>query len=228
MTDTETMLEQAISDYLLWMISEDYSHSTWKIYELVLNHFLLFIGRRAIAWNAVFTFETLKAFQKESKLTHVSAAVRGLSRYLFEQKMIPRPIEKKRHELPEIYEEYLTYYAKTGQVQQSHVLHTRGILSALHDYLEKRAIKLNTIEIGQLDDFLAKHNAHYAPVTRRKKRSCLRGFLTYLYEEHRIHRNLAPLLIGGPLFAQAIPGVMKIRHFAPIFLGKIDPTFVPS
>lgn len=197
-------LQPAISDYLLWMISEDYSHSTWKIYERVLNHFLLFVSSRAIGWDAVFTFDTLNAFQKESKLTHVYSAVRGLSRYLFEQKMISMPIEKQCHELPEIYEEYLTYYAKTGQVQQSHILRTRGILSALHDYLEKRAIKLNTIKIEQLDDFLAKHNAHYAPVTHRMNRSCLRGFLTYLYQE-QTHRDLAPLLIGAPLFAQAIP-----------------------
>lgn len=198
-------LQRAISDYLLWMISEDYSHSIWKIYERVLNHFLLFVSRRAIGWDAVFTFDTLNAFQKASKLTHVSSAVRGLSRYLFEQKMISRPLEKQCHELPEIYEEYLSYYAKTGQVQQSHVLRTRGILSALHDYLERRAIKLNTIKIEQLDEFLAKHNAHYAPATHRKNRSCLRGFLRYLYQEHRIHRDLAPLLIGAPLFAQAIP-----------------------
>ena len=109
-------LQRAISDYLLWMISEDYSDSTWRIYERVLNHFLLFISRRAIASDAVFTFDTLNAFQKESKFTHVSGALRGLSRYLFEQKMISRPIEKQCHELPEIYEEYLSYYAKTGQV----------------------------------------------------------------------------------------------------------------
>jgi hypothetical protein len=76
-------LEKAVSDYLLWMISNGYADSTCMRYEQALKHFLYFITQMAIPWDAVFTFETLKSFQKESGLTHASNPIRGLSRYLF-------------------------------------------------------------------------------------------------------------------------------------------------
>ena len=87
-------LKKAIHDYLLWMISNGYANSTFINYEQVLNHFLSYIDQRTIPWDAVFTFDTLENFQEESGLTHASTPVRGLSRYLFQQNRIPRPIEK--------------------------------------------------------------------------------------------------------------------------------------
>jgi len=108
-------LKKAIHDYLLWMISNGYANSTFIHYEQVLMHFLRFISQKTIPWDAVFTFDTLKCFQEESGLTHASTPVRGLSRYLFQQDIIPRPIEKPIQRLPEIYEEYLRYYKKRGR-----------------------------------------------------------------------------------------------------------------
>ena len=108
-------LEKAVSDYLLWMISADYSSSTIRNYENALNHFQNFINRRKIRCDDVFTYGTLNAFEKDSDLHYASMAVRGLSRYLYDRKIIPTPIKKPLERLPDIYEDYLYYYEKTRQ-----------------------------------------------------------------------------------------------------------------
>jgi site-specific recombinase XerD len=199
-------LAKAVDDYLVWMIAVGYASGTIESYENALNHFQNFINRRKIRCDDVFTYDTLKAFEKESGLTHVSASVKGLSRYLFQQKRIPRPIEKQTHKLPEIYEEYLNYYAKIRQVQQHYIMCIRKVLSAFNDYLKRENIRLSLTKIEQLDAFLAEYNARFMPVTHRKTRTYFRGFLKYLYHERKIlNKDFAPMLIGAPLFAQSKP-----------------------
>jgi integrase/recombinase XerD len=206
MTDTRIMLEQAISDYLLWMISKGYADKTCIHYEQVLKHFLLFVSQKPIGWDAVFTFETIKQFQKETGLTHAWTAPRGLCRYLFEHDQIKRPIERPVEKIPEIYEQYLAYYAKTRQVQHCQMLRTRNTLAAFNAYLKSKKIKPAGIKIEQIDAFLAKRNAKFTPVVRQNQRSNLRGFLRYLYQQRKIlHKDLSSLVVGAPLFAQAIP-----------------------
>lgn len=200
------MLKKAVSDYLLWMISKGYSYSTCECYERVLNHFLVFIRCRAIGWDDVFTFAILEEFRKQSGLTQVTTALKGLSRYLFRQKRIPRPIENQSHELPAIYEQYLLYYVKVRQVHHSQVSRTRRVLWALNDFLEKRKISLSAVTIEQIDAFLSAYNARVALGSHRHNRSGLRGFLRYLYQMRNIlPKDLASLLVGAPLFAQAKP-----------------------
>lgn len=131
------MIEQAINDYLISMISKGYAQSTWKHYERISNRFLAFVNDREIAWEAIFTLDSLNAFQKDTGLIHVAAVIKGLSRYLFQQGAIERPIERQRQKLPEIYEHYLLYYTKIRQVNPLQVLRTRRLLSALNDYLKR-------------------------------------------------------------------------------------------
>jgi len=169
-----------------------------------LKHFLNYIDARKISLKSAFTFDILKAFQKESGLALKSQAVTGLSRYLFEQKKIPRPIQKQRYPLPQIYEEYLIDYESSRQVQPTQILRARRTLSALNDYLEKRKIDFARIRIEQLDDFLAKYAADFAPVTQQNIRSCLRGFLRYLWQERNKERPCV-FLGGGPCWSQAKP-----------------------
>jgi integrase/recombinase XerD len=199
-------LEKAVSDYLLWMVSNGYADSTCMRYEQALKHFFNFINQMTIAWDAVFTFETLKNFQKESGLIHASKPVRGFSRYLFKQNRIQRPVEKPIQKLPEIYEDYLLYYAKTRQIYHLQLLRSRRTLQALDDYLARHNIKLTNIRIEHIDAFLFERNMNFTPITRQNQRSNVRQFLRYLYQERRIlKRNLAPLIVGAPLFAQARP-----------------------
>ena len=199
-------LEKAISDYLLWMISKGYAKSTFYLHERVLKHFSCFVSRKEIPREDIFTFDTLKAFHEESGLIHISSAIRGLSRYLFEQGKITRPLQKERPRLPEVYEEYLVYYARLRQVLYLQILRSRRVLCALNSYLENAKIFLPAVKINHLDAFLAGYNAPFTVQTRQHHRSCLRGFLKYLYHERRIlKRDLAALLVGAPVFAQAKP-----------------------
>ena len=207
-----TMLEQAISDYLLWMVSNGYSPKTMESYERVLKHFLAFISRQEIAWSDIFTLGTMQSFQKgRSKST--AHAVRGLSRYLFRQNRIPQPIEKKEYRLPKIYEEYLAYYAKIQQVTYRRIKRIRRVLAAFNDYLQTHKIDLSSLKIEQIDVFLAQFFAPFAPATCKAYRSMIRGFLRYLYQERKIiKRNLTPLVVGAPMFSQAKPPTFLRPH----------------
>ena len=199
-------LEKAVGDYLLWMISTDYASSTIMIHERFLNHFQNFITNRSISWEQVFSYDTLNGFEKHCGLHFSANVLRSLSRYLFKQKLISDPIKKSRVYLPDIYEDYLLYYEKTRQVHRSALAQTRNVLSALNDYLSKYEIDIANVKIEQIDNFLSEFNAHFMPATCRYNRSYLRGFLRYLYFHSKIlKRDLAPLIVGAPMYAQAQP-----------------------
>jgi len=201
----DKQLKQAISDYLLWLASEGYSPRTCEGYRQLLNNFRLFITRKSIPWDEIFTLDTLKAFKKEKNLKYVPA-LRGLSRYLFEQKKISQPIQRQRVPLPEIYEQYLLYYEKSREVHHGQIVSIRRLLSAFNDHLEGLEINLPNIKIEHIDSFLANFTVNFASGTCRLCRSFLRGFLKYLYQERKIlPKDLAPLVVGAPLFAQAKP-----------------------
>jgi integrase/recombinase XerD len=207
-----TMLKQAITDYLLWMISSGYSPATLQNYERILNHFLAFVSSREIAWNDIFTLDTMKDFQK-GRQPAAAHAVRGLSRYLFQQKRIPQPIQKKEYRLPKIYEEYFAYFSRSQQVAHRRIKRIRRVLAALHDYLQRHKIDLSSLKIEQVDAFLAQFFARFAPATCKAYRSMIRGFLKYLYQERKIiKRNIAPLVIGAPMFARAKPPCFLRPH----------------
>jgi site-specific recombinase XerD len=116
----------------------------------------------------------------------------------------------KKSQLPNIYEDYLDYYGRRvliGQLRQA-----RKTVSAFNDYLTEHHIPLSLIKIGDLDDFLALYTAPFTPEVRRNKRGDIRGFLRYLYYDRKIlKKDLAPLLIGPPLYAQAKPPKF-LRH----------------
>ena len=206
MTDKDIiMLKQAIRDYIQWMASEGYTPKTCQAYRLELSKFLLFINHEDISWVDLFTLKTLKAFQKEKNLKYVPA-VRRLSQYLFEQKKISQPIKRQSYPLPPIYEEYLFYYEKSREVYHTQIVTIRRLLSAFNDFLERLEINLPEIKIAHIDAFMAEFTANFAPGTCKTYRHYLRGFLKYLYHEQRIIKtDLAPLLVGAPLFAQAKP-----------------------
>ena len=207
-----TMLEQAISGYMQWMISNGYSPKTVESYERVLKHFLTFTNCRNIAWHDIFTIEMLNDFQKRrSKST--AHAVRGLSRYLVRQNRISMPIEKKEYRLPKIYEDYLVYHKRSRQAPYRRIKQIKRVLAALHDYLQRHKIDLSSLKIDNIDAFLAEFFAPFAPRTCKAYRSVIRGFLKYLYHERKIiKRDLAPLVVGDPTFAQAKPPTFLRPH----------------
>lgn len=218
------LLEQAVRDYLLWMIDRGYTHQTWLLYERLLGHFSVFINQQSIAWENIFTFETMKAFQKKCKLNRVSMAIRGLARYLHAQQRIPLPLKKQPRKLPRIYEEYLCYYSKTRQAGPEKTPGIRRVLTALHDYLTRDKIQLTNVRIEHLDDVLSEHNAGLTPEIRRTRRSWLRGFLRYLYQVRGIlPKDLASLVVGAPQYAHSKPPKFLRPHEVQQLFHSIEP-----
>ena len=105
--------------------------------------------------------------------------------------------------LPDIYEQYLRYLEHTREISRSQISSVKRMLVFLNDYLENHNLSLAVLKIEHLDSFMGKFKV--AKATLRIYRSLLRGFLKYLYEKEVIRKDLAPLLVGPPLFAHKKP-----------------------
>jgi len=113
---------------------------------------------------------------------------------------------KTQHPLPEVYQSYLEYADLTAVTRHKQMKAVKALLWKLHTYLEMKKLALEKLSIDHIDTFLAELNAPYALSTRRLHRSHLRGFLHYLYHQRGIlRRDLAPLVVGPPEFAQSKP-----------------------
>ena len=204
MKTTIKKLKQAVDDYLLWMISGGYADATIKNYEQILNHFVDFIACHQIGWDQIFSSANLHGFAQGTKTQ--LAAVRGLCRYLVKQKRIVAPIEKEKYLLPAVYDQYLNYYATTRQTGSRRIKSIRRVLAAFDGYLENTKIKLAALTIEHIDAFFADFNADFSQSTCKVYRSIVRGFLSYLFHQRQIlKRDLAPLVVGAPIFARAKP-----------------------
>lgn len=115
--------------------------------------------------------------------------------------------------MPHIYQQYLIYYRQSRRVVASQLNIAKRVLAALNDYLQRSDIKLACIKIEHIDGFLAQFNASHALGSRRLYRSCVRAFLTYLYQHQGIlSKNLAPLVVGPPLSAPQKPPMFLRPH----------------
>ena len=219
MLSSDESLKHAIMDYLLWMEVEGYRHARVENDKDTLDKFLRFVQSEKYGWDEIFTLKTLKSFQDHCGATHTS--VRGLSRYLFDQKRIRRPIEMAWRWLPEIYEDYLEYYEKRKQIPYPKMNHIRGVIAALHDYLKRNEINLSLLEIEHIDAFLAEFFEPFMPATCRAYRSKLRGFLKYLYQERQIiKRDLAVLVTSRRSYSQAKPPkFLRPQEIQKLFAG---------
>jgi site-specific recombinase XerD len=203
--NTDEDLSQAINDYIQWMGSVGYADQTRKLHRSMLNAFLGFIQNRRIRWDDIFTIETMTSFKADTGVAFVRA-IRGLSRYLFEQKRIAQPVPRKHYRLSKPYETYLTHYTVSRGASYRQIRRIRRVLAALQQYLRGEKITLASLQIEHVDAFLAQFFSNFSPDTCKVYRSMLRDFLTYLYQERKIiKRNLAPLVIGPPQFSRSKP-----------------------
>jgi len=174
--ELEIMLEQAVSDYIQWLISRDYAPFTLKLHNRILKHFLLFVNRKKIEWVNIFTIETANKFEEELKRNCIQGVLSGFSHYLYRQNKIPSPIKYHQIErpggrpakgivkkLPEVYEAYIEYYRKTRPTNQNNIVSVRTTLSALNDYLHTKQIIFKKTDIENIDGFLAEHCTHLGP-----------------------------------------------------------------
>ena len=196
-------LHKCIDGYLKWMKDQGYSDNLRDDHQRELEHLIAFVQHGRWGWDQIFSFDVLILFQKQVGKSY-GRALRGLSWYLFIHQKIKRPIEKHFVPLPEVYEQYLAYRLKSGQVTERTIKQIRRVLVAFYRYLKNGDIDLGTLKIDQIDDFLAQFLVGFAPTTCRLYRGCLKGFLRYLYH-HKNGRNLAPLVVGRRLYAHNKP-----------------------
>jgi integrase/recombinase XerD len=215
-------LKQAIGNYLQWMKSVGYARKTRQSYQAQLNQFVCFIKNRTISWQELFGSNSLECFKKNSGQSSVPA-INGLSRYLFSQGKIPKPLAKKTKpvDLPKIYEDYLAYQQTYRQATVRQISNIKRVLTAFDQYLQTHKIDLCSLKIEQVDAFAAEFFAPFAVASCRIYRCMLRGFLKYLYHERNIiKRDLAPLVVGRREYAQAKPpNFLRRQEVQKLFAG---------
>jgi site-specific recombinase XerD len=199
-------LDQAVTDYLLWMIEQNYSRSTWSFYNRVLQRFRKYIGNQNnMDWGTVFSKDTMAGFGRECGLVQFEPPIRGLARYLYKNKRLAKSMDTKEVVLPEVYQHYLDYFQKTSQVCRLLVLNTRRVLFLFSRWMEQEEIKLRKLEIEHADRFQAEVSNRYGVKNREHHRFVLRGLFRWLHGQKIIRRDLAPLLVGPPQYGQAVP-----------------------
>ena len=122
-------------------------------------------------------------------------------------------IEDVQGHLGQTIQDYLIYQYKTHHTSYRQSRQIRTVLTAFNVFIEKRHITLDTLTIESLDAFLSEYLANYTESTCANYRSCLRGFLNYLFHERKlISTNLAPLIVGAPRFSKAKPPYFLRPH----------------
>ena len=196
-------LQQAIDAYLQWMKDQGHPDTTCHDHQRELQHLIAFVQHGRLRWDQIFSLDVLSAFKKQVGKSY-GRALRALSWYLFIHQKIRRPIEKHFVPLPPVYEQYLAYRQKSGQVAERTVKQMRRVLVAFYRYLKKSDIDLSTLKIDQVDDFLTQFLVGFAPASCRLYRGYLKGFLRHLYQ-HQNGRDLAPLVVGKRVYARSKP-----------------------
>lgn len=185
----------------------------------ILRDFAVYVIHKGVSWDEMFTYKTLEDFQTYCGYKGVSSALMGLSDYLFSRGKIDQPFQlsKPRPPLPDVYEEYRLYHAQSLESSPGLIRRIRRVLGPFHEYLEKNGILLSKLKIEHCDAFLATFKV--SDYSRRLYRCCLRGFLKYLYREKGIlKRDLAPLLVGPPQFAQRrLPKFLRPKQVKKLF-----------
>lgn len=200
-----SLLMEIVLDYTGWLKSVETKRGALaQIRHIrILRDFSVYVIHQGISWNEMFTFKTLETFQKDSGYKGVANVLTALSDYLVSRGRIDHPFQlsKPKPPLPDVYEAYLLYHTESLGSSPGLLKRIRRVLSQLHEYLEKNGIPLSKLKIEHCDAFLATFKV--SDYSRRLYRSCLRGFLKYLYHGKGIlKRDLAPLLVGPPQFAQ--------------------------
>jgi integrase/recombinase XerD len=215
------MLMEAILDYMRWVKSVEAQRAAPSSirYTRILTDLLFYVIHKGISWKEIFTVQTLEAFQTYSRYKGAYCALKALSDYLFDQARIDQPLQlsKIQSPLPDIYENYLRYHEQSQQVCAGHLRQVRRVLVSFHQYLKNHDLPLAKLNIEHLDAFMAAFKV--SKNTRRVYRYHLRGFLKYLYHEQRIiKRDLAPLLLGPPQFAQKkLPKFLRPKQVKKLF-----------
>lgn len=200
------MLHNSVTKYLLWMVSKGYAKSGISNSNKILYTFSIFVDHSKTPWDDIFTHATVLSFERKYKFRESFRVVKSFSNYLHKQNLIKQPLEKKKLELPSIYEEYLIYYKYTYKPTIQDLWYVRKTLSCLAQYLIKENTNIKNITIDKIDIFNRDFTNNYMPSTCAKIRTALRAFLKYLYLNREIlKRDLSVLVVGAIQFARSKP-----------------------
>jgi len=215
-------LERSIDDYLQWMKSAGYARQTRQGHKAQLNKLLSFVKNRRFSREQIFTSKSIERLKKLTGQNDLPA-IHRLSRYLFEQGKISKPLSRKPHSigLPKIYEDYLAYLKVHRQATVRQISRIKRVLAPFNDYLNTHNIDLAALTIEQVDHFLSDFFAPFSPATCTVYRSMIRQFLRYLYQERQItKKDLSPLIVGAHLFSKANPpNFLRPRQVQRLFAG---------
>jgi site-specific recombinase XerD len=181
-SDSKTM-ERLIEKYLLWRIDSGYSQENVKTHHTMLNRYMAFIQRKFSDKDA-HSKQHFDLFLSEFKQTRTRDAINGFKKYLISEKMIEQDAGKRNDDiLPEIYEQYMTYYRRTRDVGDSRVRLFRRVLSVFNAFLQESNIGLENLSINIIDRFFNQYHNGLSPSTRRNDRTVIRLFLQYLHDQ---------------------------------------------
>lgn len=201
-------LTYAVVDYLGWIKATGNSADFRGHYDQTLIAFLAFAIQKELAWENMFSLDTLRMFEKHSVgLTDAIHVLASFSDYLYDEGVITKPLEIPHDKIPltDIYEKYLLYLQQEKAVCKGLIKSSRRILATLNEYLDQHAIHLSNLNIHHIDDFMAEFTKPFCNVTRGIYRSRIRGFLKYIHREKVIKKDIAHLLVGPRQFAEPRP-----------------------
>ena len=89
-------LVQSIDDYAKWVRADEDNTPKATAYTQTLMDFLVFAINNKIAWEQMFSIETLEAFGNHSRFKSAACALVAFSEYLFSRNKIDQPLEISR------------------------------------------------------------------------------------------------------------------------------------
>lgn len=134
--------------------------------------------------------------------------------------------KKAASRLPQLYEDYLAWYAMRLAPCERQVKMIRPVLLEFYTYLQSCKIHLNSLRIEEVDGFFNTHYLGCAHSTKRLYRTFVRGFLSYLYHERQVlKKDLAPLVVGAPNFSRSKPPrFLRKQEVKALFFHTDKPT----
>lgn len=194
------LLQDAIDDYLSWIIDIGMSDNTFIIHKRISGYFVKFVRHKRLTWDELFTMKTLNRFIKTQKFKRASSVIKGLAKYLYREGKIDKPLEPASS-LPDIFTEYLDYKSSILKT----IGHDKIFVKRFHSYLRSNNKELHEISIEDLDTFISESYKHVSISSMNKACTSLRFFLKFIHKKGILHRDLSRFITNKTEFAISKP-----------------------
>jgi site-specific recombinase XerD len=199
-----SQLDIRIQDYLARMAAIGLSSRTIASHKGILHRFSVFAKSRRLDEANALLPENRAEFIAECRMSKTSAAMVGFTGYLEELGILKKSSDPQI--LPDAYEKYIGRYPRIRPVKESRMQQIRKVLSEFHGWLTNCGVRLESLKIDEVDEFLKIRNQGLAPRTCADNRGIVKGFLRYLYLEKKVlKRDLGAMIVSAPVFAYKNP-----------------------